>query len=116
MTEPSLQDTKVGDTVILRSGGWNSSAVIVRVNATTATQIIVSGVRYRRKNGRRVGESFGGSWIDPATDENIKEARALIEESKTRRRINVARNALREFDVTAENINAVESFLASQSP
>lgn len=59
----ALDNVKEGDRLILNKGGWHFGRSVVEVTKTTKDQIHVGGLRFRRKNGRRVGDS---DWRSPS--------------------------------------------------
>lgn len=69
-----LNNLKPGDQVICRSTSIGSMDVVRTVSRVTATQIIVGSERYRKVNGRRVGDSSGwhSSWLKEATPEQVE--------------------------------------------
>lgn len=74
----SLENVQAGDTLIWHGRGLADSRV-VKVDRTTKTQIIIGGNRFRKADGRTVGES---SWHSASVSipregeiERIREAR-----------------------------------------
>lgn len=67
-----LENLKVGDFVVV-SGSLIIGDELRRVERLTKTQIVVGNRRYRKKDGRLVGE---GNWyygfIKPATEKDIE--------------------------------------------
>lgn len=59
-----LSSLKGGEQVVIEGGFSSGSLSVAKVARITATQIILdSGDRFRRENGRRVGEkTSGGTW------------------------------------------------------
>ena len=84
-----LEHIKAGDEVVLRSGK-GLKTTIAKVERTTATQIIVSGIKFRR-DGRQVG---GDSWsrgsISAVTPERLEQI-----ESESRIRSAVYREGIK---------------------
>ena len=68
-----LNNLKPGDQVICRSTGIGSMDVVRTVSRVTATQIIVGSEKYRKVNGRRMGDSgWYSSWLKEATPEQVE--------------------------------------------
>lgn len=72
-----LQDLLVGDRVIVNGGGgWGAANKLTRVARLTKTQIIVTdGSRFKRRNGRAVGDAGRGyhaMLLEEATEERVR--------------------------------------------
>lgn len=50
----NFNDVKVGDEVLLCSGGWHCRETIAKVEKVTPKQFVVSGGHYRKENGCEV--------------------------------------------------------------
>lgn len=71
-----LDSLKVGDEVAILYGGWGGNNYwFLPIGHATPTQIHVNGNKYRRSDGRRMGERYGSS-IEPATPELKAEVEA----------------------------------------
>lgn len=69
----TLEELKVGDTVILWGGGTYGCRSIETVQRTTPTQIIVRGCRFRKSDGVEIcGYSFHKSTIHIPEDGEIE--------------------------------------------
>lgn len=63
-----LSTLKPGDKVIRRGTGIGSMDEVVTVGRVTATQVIVGSEKYRKVNGRRIGDSgWNSHWLKEAT-------------------------------------------------
>lgn len=65
-----LEELKADDVVVERhSGGYGADDVFrkLTIERCTPTQIIIGQAKYRRKDGRRMGEASGR--LEPLTDE-----------------------------------------------
>ena len=116
---PTLQDLKPGDLVGIRirvgfGGTRLKREVIERV---TATQIIVAGARYRRENGRLVGEPYTGGifpWTSEHDAELIRAAAADRFAAGVRDLLEWQRNAqVVNIKAATELAEAIERFLAA---
>lgn len=68
-----LNDLKPGDKAIRCSNGIGSMDEVVTVDRVTAAQIIIGSERYRKVNGRRMGDSSWYSyWLKEATPERVE--------------------------------------------
>ena len=94
MTDQQQQQTlygvKAGDEVIYsRTYGDAAAGVVVSVDRTTATQIIIRGERFRRSDGKLVGscDRWNPCFIYAATEE--KKARVIhdMKYARTKRQI-----------------------------
>ncbi|MEK7499314.1 MAG: hypothetical protein AAB649_01775 [Patescibacteria group bacterium] len=53
-------NSSVGDEVVLVNNGWRGRNYnMCRIERTTATQIIVAGRKFLRRDGREIGERYG---------------------------------------------------------
>jgi hypothetical protein len=100
-----LENLKVGDKVALRYG-WNGIAII-SVIKVTATQIQTNSGKYRRRDGRQIGETgrFNLNSIEPYTDV----IRAEIEEKRMLR-------AIAEIEFKKLPIETIKQVLAIVEP
>ncbi len=64
-----LDELKAGDEVVAFVNGSDRAGRLLKVDRTTATQIIVGNARYRRSDGRQPGSGYGGGWIVEVTPE-----------------------------------------------
>lgn len=64
-----LNTLKPGDKVIRRGTGIGSMDEVVTVDRVTAAQIIIGSEKYRKANGRRMGDSgrWYTTWLKEAT-------------------------------------------------
>lgn len=68
-----LNDLKPGDKAIRCSTGIGVLDTVITVERVTPTQIIVGSDKYRKANGRRLGESqWHSCWLRQATPERIE--------------------------------------------
>jgi hypothetical protein len=74
MDHVNLGEVKAGDAVCLRAG-YRDVIYKYTVERVTKTQVITSGGRYYKQNGRRVGErdAWNYSKIEPWTDDVQKQ-------------------------------------------
>lgn len=84
MTE-TFQDPKVGDTVALYEY-MRELPGKAQIEKVTTSQLLVNGVRFRRKDGRQIGAGYGPAHVRPWT----AELGAKIEAAK-QREVNAAR-------------------------
>jgi hypothetical protein len=90
--QTDLASIQPGDRVIVDFGGWRGDHQIRTVERLTATQIVcISGDRFRRDDGRRVG---GGGWI--LTGDEAARAHATLHAHVARDRLTGALRDLRE--------------------
>lgn len=76
-----LDGLKDGDRVSLWDG-WHHR--LAKVDRVTATQIHIGAIRYRRKDGQRIG---GGTWCRDSIAEPTPDVVATIREKADRRAI-----------------------------
>jgi hypothetical protein len=100
-----LEDVKVGDEVFASyGGGWSRQLTLRKVERVTPTQIVVSGTRYRRKDGRVVGAStWTREWLQEATPE----LKAEVREEHRRRDVLAKINGVRWGDVHVDTLEHV---------
>lgn len=71
-----IHEYKIGETVIITQRGSRSRKSIGKVQEITkAGNIRVNGILYNNMGTQRGGDAFWGSWIKPATAEEIEEIR-----------------------------------------
>lgn len=79
-----LSNVKVGDTLLwVHGASYSQSKTLVSVERITETQIITKVGKFRKRDGRKVGDtggSFTSSFVRPITDEEI----AKLKEEKER--------------------------------
>ena len=76
-----LNTLKAGDQVIYRWGSYGRSWTLKTVAKTTKTQIVLeSGERFRKSDGREVGDSYNS--ILEANDQNM----AIVDQRNSERR------------------------------
>ena len=78
---------KIGETVIVTQRGCRSRKKIGKVQEITkAGNIRVDGILYNKLGTQRGSDSFWGSWIKPATAEEIEEIRheGLFKDAETK--------------------------------
>ena len=68
-----LNDLKPGDKAIRCSTGIGALDTVITVERVTPTQIIVGSDKYRKANGRRLGDSgWHSCWLQQATQERVE--------------------------------------------
>ena len=75
----NLENVKVGDTIMVYSGGWNSYTKMVKVTGTTAKYVKADGGMYAKDGGDCRGDS-GFAYIP--TEEDIKAYKLKQERAK----------------------------------
>lgn len=106
-----LNDLKVGDAVVVSVG--HSGEAIRSIERTTATQFIVDGERYRRNDGRQVGET--GFHIPrllrrPTAEDRIACRRRLA----VKRLVRFADTIQRNNDVPLETLEAMAALIPAR--
>lgn len=70
-----LSNVKVGDTLLwVHGASYSQSKTLVSVERITETQIITNVGKFRKRDGRKVGDtggSFTSSFVRPVTEEEI---------------------------------------------
>lgn len=103
-----MQDLKAGDTVIY-DGGYYHSDTVETVERTTNTQIIVRGNRYRKTDGRMVGDSgFDVRSIHIPRDGEIEKIRQNETIQKAFRTMQECRSM--EYEMAVEILSLFEKY------
>lgn len=85
MNEKWLATAKAGDEVyVCQGGGWSRHMELRTVERVTETQVIVAGTKYRRRDGRVVGDT---RWSSRYLVEPTPELRADISEERRRQEL-----------------------------
>lgn len=56
--EQSLENIKIGDTVIFTTGRWRNRTIIAKVTRVTPKQFGVNEYRFNKKDGAMIGDRF----------------------------------------------------------
>ena len=114
----TFDDIEVGDEVIMsHRGGWHSQLSLAIVTRLTPTQIIIGGgMRFRRKDGREVGQGDAWDWniLHHATDKY----RAQLAEQKRENAVKDVWSAIRGLtgkhllpDTTLDTLREIQAQL-----
>lgn len=106
----ALDKITVGDSLILNKGGWYCGRSVVTVTKTTPTQIHVGALRFRRSNGRRVGDS---DWRSPSIqvpiDGEIQEVMDENEKAMLCREL----DEMKWYTLTLETLRSIKAVILS---
>ncbi len=72
----NFDNVKLGDLVKYVTGGWYSRIVIGKVTKVSATQFAVGTDRFRKSDGKKIGEAY--IHCEPATNEELEQQQAAL--------------------------------------
>lgn len=112
--EQSLENIKIGDTVIFTTGGWYNRTIVAKVTIVTPKQFGVNEYRFNKKDGAMVGDRF--TICRFATKEDV-------ENYKREQRHIFLRNKISTFfkyfdnvnSLTVEELEKIESIIKTKS-
>jgi hypothetical protein len=98
-----LAGLKAGDRAAVSRGYGYSSYELVKVDRVTHTQVIVGGSRFRRDNGRRIGDRWESIYLVPISDQ--------ITLAIAQRRLNDRISPFRWTKLNLEQIQQIDKIL-----
>lgn len=102
-------DVKVGDLLALPER-FGSSLTLMKVDRLTATTAVCGTSRFKLDDGMMIGSGGGGRW------DFRQYARCATPSDLLNVRIRRAAIKLKDFKVSADNLEAVEALLATATP
>ncbi len=96
LEKENFEDVKIGDLIKYSAGHWHSTETICKVTAVTPTQFSVGNRRFRKTDGRMVGERY--TYCHHATQEDIDRINAERHER-------TLRNGLYQFFQRSSNLD-----------
>lgn len=110
--EQSLENIKIGDTVIFTMGGWYSRTIVAKVTRVTPKQFGVNEYRFNKKDGAMVGDRFTICRFATKEDvENYKREQRCI---FLRNRISTFFKSDKRNSLTIEELEKIESIIKTK--
>lgn len=109
----NFDSVKLGDLVKYNTGGWHNRTVIGKVTKVTAAQFAVGADRFRKSDGKQIGENY--IYCNHATADELEQQQAAL------RKRQLANSIIRWFDnsdnvegLTVAQLQAIKSIITSQ--
>lgn len=94
----NFESVKLGDFIKYSTGGWYSRTVVGKVTKVTAAQFAVGADRFRKSDGKKIGEDY--TYCQPATAEDFENMKAELHKKQ------LANSIITWFGNTS-NVNAL---------
>lgn len=110
----NFDNVKLGDLVKYNTGGWYNRIEIGKVTKVTPTQFCVGCERFRKSDGKKIGEYY--SYCQPATAEELEAQRAALRKRQLANSIaNWFQNSNNVNSLTASQLEAIKAIITPQN-
>lgn len=110
----NFDNVKLGDLVKYNTGGWYNRIAIGKVTNVTPTQFCVGTDRFRKSDGKKIGEYF--CYCQPATAEELEQQRAAVRKMQLANSIaNWFNNSNNVGSLTSSQLEAIKAIITPQN-
>lgn len=106
----NFDNVQVGDLVKYYSGGWFGRTVVGKVTKVTPSQFCVGNDRFRKSDGKQIGENY--RYCEPATAEDLQRQQAQQYKSRLQNHIiNWFQDSNNTSRLTVAQLEAIQAII-----
>lgn len=114
MEQHNFENVKLGDLVKYNTGGWYNRLAIGKVTNVTPTQFCVGADRFRKSDGKKIGENY--CYCQPATAEELEQQRAALRKRQLANSIaSWFNNSNNVSSLTSQQLEAIKAIIKLQN-